>query len=154
MSTLSQLAAEIAAAAAAAPLTQAPDDIPSEGDPNAFPSAPRPSELSSSAAAAASVRDYGSDDGHDAPPCSPRLSSTPPPFVAPDMLEPSPPARLTVMPWREQQQCREHLLRAPGLYACWRMHRIVAMYSNSAQNQFHERLLSARITRFERFLAM
>ena len=44
-------------------------------------------------------------------------------------------------------------MRAPGLYACWRMRRIIAMYSNSARNQFNEQLLAGRVTRFELIFA-
>jgi hypothetical protein len=66
------------------------------------------------------------------------------------MLDPPPsPVRLAVMPWREQQQCREQLMRTPGLYACWCMRRVVSMYSDSAQNRFNEHLLAGRVTRFE-----
>jgi hypothetical protein len=114
MSILSQLAAEIAAAAAtaAAPLTQAPDDVSSESVSRSsavIPAAARRSvRLSSLPAvtAAASSADHDSGgDSRDAGSCSPCLSSTPPPFVAPDMLDPLPPVRLglAVMPWREQQ---------------------------------------------------
>jgi hypothetical protein len=155
MSALSQLAAEIAAdtatAAAAAPLTQAPDDASSASDVSALTPAPRPSDsgLSSSAAAATSAPDYSNDDSHDASSCSPCLSSTPPPFVAPDMLDSSPPVCLTVMHRSEQQEYREQLMLAPGLYACWRMRRMVTMYSSSARYQFHTYLLGGRVTQFE-----
>jgi len=53
------------------------------------------------------------------------------------------------MPWLEQQQYREQLLRAPGLYACWRMRRIACIYSNSARSEFNTHLLAGRVTRFE-----
>lgn len=53
------------------------------------------------------------------------------------------------MPLREQQQCREQLLRAPGLYACWRMQRMVAKNSDSARNQFQKHLLMGRVNKFE-----
>ena len=53
------------------------------------------------------------------------------------------------MPWREQQQCREQLIHTPGLYACWRMRRMVSMQSDSGRNEFHEHLLAGRVTRFE-----
>ena len=142
MSILSQLAAEIAAAAAAAPLTQPPDASSSDSDLSALIPVLRPPSFSSSRAAAASVHDHGGDDVSEASSCSPCLSSTPPPFVPPDMLDTSPPASLTVMTWREQQQCREQLIRAPGLYACSRMRHMVSMHTGSARNQFHEHLLA------------
>jgi hypothetical protein len=150
MSALSQLATDMAAAAAA-PLTQPPDDTSLDSDLHALTPAPQPSSSSSLPTRAASTQNHSNDDSHvhEAPPCSPCLSSTPPPFVAPDMLDTPIPTSLAVMPWREQQQCREQLIRSPGLYACWRMRRMVAMYSNSALSEFHEHLLAGRVTRFE-----
>ena len=146
MSVLSQLAAEIAASVSSAPLTQLPDDASSaSSDQLSTPiSAPRPTRLRSSpAAVVASALDNGDDD-------SLCLSSTPPPFVAPDMLDSAPSIEhLSVMPWSEQQQCREQLMRTPGLYASWCMRRIVSMYSDSARNEFNEHLLAGRVTKFE-----
>jgi hypothetical protein len=61
---------------------------------------------------------------------------------------------LAVMPWREQQQYREQLMRVPGLYACWCMRRCsVSMYSNSAQGVFDQHLVAGRVTRFELIFA-
>jgi len=168
MSILSQLAAKIAAsaAAAAAPLTQPPTD-PNDASSDshcelsipaaALIPAPRPSSSSSPPTDAASVHDRSDDDAHEASVCSPCLSSTPPPFVAPDMHmldtpPPAPSASVTVMPWREQQQCREQLIRAPGLYASWCMRRMVSMHSvDSARirNDFSKLLVAGRVTRFE-----
>ena len=84
-------------------------------------------------------------------PDSPCLSITPPPFVAPNMLDsPVPfPASLTVLPWPEQQPLREQLICAPGLLARWRMHRIVAIYSDNALNTFSQQLLGDRVSSFE-----
>jgi len=65
------------------------------------------------------------------------------------LLDTSPPASLTVMTWREQQQCREQLIRAPGLYACWRMRHMTSMHSDSARNEFSKLLLAGRVTTFE-----
>jgi hypothetical protein len=65
------------------------------------------------------------------------------------MFDPAPSSCLAVTPWREQQQCREQLIRSPGLYACWRMRRMVSMYSDSARNEFHTHLLAGRVRRFE-----
>jgi hypothetical protein len=143
MSILSQLAAEIRVATAAAPLTQAPDDTSSESDWSALIPAPQ----RWSTGDAANARNSAHDDSHESSPCSPCLSSTPPPFVAPDMLDLPPPTYLTAMPWIEQQQCREQLMRALGLYACWRIRRSISLYS--AQSQFNEHLLAGRVTKFE-----
>jgi hypothetical protein len=139
MSILSQLAAEIVGAAA--PLTQAPDDTSSEGDWSTLVPA------SNGGLDAASAHHTDDDDSHGTSPCSPCLSSSPPPFVAPDMIDQPLPANITVMSWREQQQFREQLMRVPGLYACWRMRGSIS--SNSAQNQFSEHLLTGHVTRFE-----
>ena len=119
MSILSQLATEIAAAAAAASsLTQAPDadDAPSESSLSERIPSFRQSTSSTSHAAAANAHDHGDSESHEASACSPCLSSTPQPFLASDMPDGSPPARLAVMPQHEQQQCREQLMRVPGLY--------------------------------------
>jgi hypothetical protein len=145
MSILSQLAA----ATAAAPLTQAPDDTSSESDWSALIPAPQPSGPSWSTGDAVGAHNSDDDDSHDSSPCSPCMSSTPPSFVAPDMLDSSPPVCLTAMPWLEQQQYTEQLMRVPGLYACWRMYRSMSIHSNSAQNQFNEHLLAGRVTKFE-----
>lgn len=143
MSELSQLAAEIAVAAAAAPFTQPLDGVSSASNLSALTA-----RSSLSAVAAVSVNN-GDDGSHDASSCSPYLSSTPPPFVAPDMHDLQPSTRLTVMPPHEQQQYREQLMRAPGLYACWLMRRIVARNSSNVRNEFNEHLLAGRVTTFE-----
>lgn len=154
---LSQLAAEIAAAAG--PLTQAPDDPSPESDWNALIPVPQPPGLSWSTATAASAHNAArahnsdDDDSQGTSSYSPCLSCTPPPFIAPDMLDWSPPVCLTAIPWHEQQQCREQLIRVPGLYACWRMRRSVLSYSNSMQGQFNEHLMAGRVTRFELIFA-
>jgi hypothetical protein len=157
MSVLSQLAANskvaaatAATAAAAAPLTQPQDDASSDIDLNALAPAPCPSRSDSSCACPANAHHHSNNNSHDASPCSPCLSSTPPPFVAPDMLDTVTPtsASFAVMPRHEQEQCREQLIRTPGLYACWRM-QTVTMYSSNGRNKFHEHLLAGRVVRFE-----
>lgn len=144
-----------AAAAVPGPLTQAPDDTSetSEADwstlvPELKPSRPSWSSASAVLTSAHSVNN-DDDDNHiiDSSPYSPCLSSTPPPFVAPDMLDLSPPECLAVMPWHEQQQFRNQLIHVPGLYACWYMRRTDSKYS--AQTQFNEHLLAGRVTKFE-----
>jgi hypothetical protein len=63
MSALSQLAADMTAAAAA-PLTQPPDDASSDSDVNALTHAPQPFNSSSLPARAASAQDHSDDDSH------------------------------------------------------------------------------------------
>ena len=166
MSLLSQWAVETAAAAAArhapavsltAPSTQPPDHDcnchscawPSD----ATSSAPQPADPVAKTPPVSSTEAHTHDASPNLDLDSPCLSHTPPPFIAPNMLDPPVPfpASLSVLPAPEQQRLREQRMRVPGqaLYARWWRDRYAAIYSSSALHQFSKLLLADRVSFFE-----